>query len=147
MPHDVKQKTYTNQVKGVTSRFTVTINANDGFGTLYTKHQLSRPEPNDESDFFMDEDLFDEIADDEAPGLGILVRTDFSNDEAWRSFLAKLKEGEEEFSSSTGPEGDVEMDQDEPSNLSRLRLLPLLMSRQTTVKKTRTVHQTKAQDQ
>jgi len=75
--------------------------------------QLSRPEPNDESDFFMDDDLFDEIADDEAPGLGILVRTDFSNDEAWQSFLAKLKEGEEEFSSSSAPdqEKDVEMDQ------------------------------------
>ena len=77
--------------------------------------QLSQPEPNDESDFFMDEDLFDEIADDEAPGLGILVRTDFSNDEAWGTFLAKLKEGEEEFSSSSNREGDTEMDQGEPS--------------------------------
>jgi len=62
----------------------------------------------------MDEDLFDEIADDEAPGLGILVRTDFSNDEAWQLFFAKLKEGEEEFSSSSPPghKEDVEMDQD-----------------------------------
>lgn len=60
----------------------------------------------------MDEDLFDEIADDEAPGLGILVRTDFSNDEAWGTFLAKLKEGEDEFSSSAGREGDTEVDQD-----------------------------------
>lgn len=77
--------------------------------------QLSRPEPNDESDFFMDEDLFDEVTDDEAPGLGILVRTDFSNEDAWRSFLAKLKEGEEEFSSSAGPEEDAEMGQGEPS--------------------------------
>ena len=63
----------------------------------------------------MDEDLFDEIADDEAPGLGILVRTDFSNDEAWQSFLAKLKRGEEEFSSSAGRGGNAEMDQGEPS--------------------------------
>ena len=77
--------------------------------------QLSQPEPNDESDFFMDEDLFDEIADDEAPGLGILVRTDFSNEEAWGTFLAKLKEGEEEFSSPAGQEEDAEMGQDEPS--------------------------------
>jgi len=61
----------------------------------------------------MDEDLFDEITDDEAPGLGILVRTDFSNDEAWRSFLAKLKKGEQEFSSSSAPgQGeDIGMDQ------------------------------------
>jgi hypothetical protein len=56
----------------------------------------------------MDEDLFDEITDDEAPGLGILVRTDFSDGVAWRSFLAKLKEGEDEFS----PSADEE---DEPS--------------------------------
>jgi len=63
----------------------------------------------------MDEDLFDEITDDEAPGLGILVRTDFSNDEAWGTFLAKLKEGEEEFSSSANREGDTETDQDELS--------------------------------
>ena len=77
--------------------------------------KLSEPEPNDESDFFMDEDLFDEITDDEAPGLGILVRTDFSNDEAWGTFLAKLKEGEEEFSPPAGREKDMGMDQDEPS--------------------------------
>jgi hypothetical protein len=78
--------------------------------------QLSQPEPNDESDFFMDEDLFDEIADDEAPGLGILVRTDFSSDEAWGSFLAKLKEGEEEYSSSApSREEDTVISQDEPS--------------------------------
>ena len=64
----------------------------------------------------MDEDLFDEITDDEAPGLGILVRTDFSNDEAWGTFLAKLKEGEDEFSSSANREEDgAEMDQDELS--------------------------------
>ena len=80
-----------------------------------THFKLSQPEPNDESDFFMDEDIFDEITDDEAPGLGILVRTDFSNDEAWGTFLAKLKEGEEEFSSSTDRVKDTEMDQDEPS--------------------------------
>ena len=64
----------------------------------------------------MDEDLFDEITDDEAPGLGILVRTDFSNEGAWRSFLAKLKEGENEFSSaSDGTKQDADMDRDEPS--------------------------------
>ena len=63
----------------------------------------------------MDEDIFDEIADDEAPGLGILVRTDFSNDEAWRGFLERLKEGEQEFSSSTNREGDTKMDRDESS--------------------------------
>lgn len=64
----------------------------------------------------MDEDIFDEIADDEAPGLGILVRTDFSNDEAWRLFLAKLKEGEDEFASSPDRKGDTGMDQNEPSD-------------------------------
>jgi len=64
----------------------------------------------------MDEDIFDETTDDEAPGLGILVRTDFSNDEAWRSFLAKLKEGEEEFSSSVVREEEgAGVDKGEPS--------------------------------
>jgi hypothetical protein len=67
----------------------------------------------------MDDDLFDEITDDEAPGLGILVRTDFSNEEAWRSFLAKLKEGEDEFSPSTDEEQNTETNhQDEPSAAS-----------------------------
>ena len=64
----------------------------------------------------MDEDIFDEITDDDAPGLGILVRTDFSNDEAWRLFLAKLKEGEDEFSSSPNGEECTDMDQTEPSD-------------------------------
>src|ERR1700753_2496839 len=82
----------------------------------HPKLQLSQPEPDDESDFFMDEDIFDEITDDDAPGLGILVRTDFSNEEAWQSFLAKLKEGEDEFSSSTNEgEEDTKMNQGEPS--------------------------------
>lgn len=62
----------------------------------------------------MDEDLFDEITDDEAPGLGILVRTDFSNDEAWRLFLAKLKEGEDEFSPSPKRQEGADADQNEP---------------------------------
>ena len=74
--------------------------------------QLSQPEPNDESDFFMDDDLFDEITDDEAPGLGILVRTDFSNDEAWGAFLARLKEGEDEFAPPASREEDTGIDRD-----------------------------------
>jgi len=123
MPPDVKQKTYMDQVRVGLSRFTVNVNDQRAAPLLQT--QLSRPEPNDESDFFMDDDLFDEIADDEAPGLGILVRTDFSNDEAWRSFLAKLKEGEEEFSSSPTPgQGEVvEMDQnvDLPASTSDVK--------------------------
>jgi len=61
----------------------------------------------------MDEDLFDEITDDEAPGLGILVRTDFSNDEAWRAFLVRLKEGEDEFTSPASREEETGIDQDE----------------------------------
>jgi hypothetical protein len=64
----------------------------------------------------MDEDLFDEVADDEAPGLGVLVRTDFSNDDAWRSFLAKLKEGEDEFvPSPDGTKEDTDTDRNQPS--------------------------------
>jgi len=75
--------------------------------------KLSQPEPNDGSGFYADEDLFDEITDDEAPGLGILVRTDFSNDEAWGAFLAKLKEGEDEFAPPASREEGTGVDQDE----------------------------------
>lgn len=66
--------------------------------------QLTQAEPNDELDFFTDEDLFDTIADDESPGLGILVRTDYTNEEAWQAFSAKLEEAEQEFTSIEAPE-------------------------------------------
>lgn len=56
-----------------------------------------------EPDFVADDDPFDELSD-EAPGLGILVRTDYSNEEAWQAFYGKLQEGEAEFAPAQSPE-------------------------------------------
>lgn len=36
----------------------------------------------------------------DAPGLGIVVRTDFTNEDAWQTFCEKLQAGEAEFSSA-----------------------------------------------
>ncbi|KAH9948524.1 hypothetical protein B0H21DRAFT_689880, partial [Amylocystis lapponica] len=62
---------------------------------------------------------YDAISRD-APGLGVLVRTDFSNEHAWETFCARLREGEAEFAAEgpaqndgTGealPAEDAEMD-------------------------------------
>jgi len=40
----------------------------------------------------------------DAPGLGIVVRTDFSNEEAWQTFYEKLQAAEAEFSSASPDE-------------------------------------------
>ncbi|EIN11720.1 hypothetical protein PUNSTDRAFT_42890 [Punctularia strigosozonata HHB-11173 SS5] len=58
-----------------------------------------------------DEDPFDEIAIHTA-GLGILVRTDFTDDDAWQSFLAKLREGEQEFAGATNREDAQDAQED-----------------------------------
>ncbi|KAI0812527.1 hypothetical protein BC629DRAFT_1473537, partial [Irpex lacteus] len=63
-----------------------------------------------------DDDPLDSVSTD-APGLGILVRTDFSNEQAWQSFLEKLHEAEAEFAADVevGPTEDDAMDEDEDS--------------------------------
>ncbi|KZT72101.1 hypothetical protein DAEQUDRAFT_57066 [Daedalea quercina L-15889] len=60
-----------------------------------------------EAEFVLDDDPLDELSDD-APSIGILLRTDYSNEEAWRAFCGKLQEGEAEFASAQSPE-DVPM--------------------------------------
>lgn len=67
--------------------------------------------------FAVDDDPLDDISVD-APGLGILVRTDFSDDGAWREFCAKIKEAEAEYLQEPGSStGDVAMDEDrDPEN-------------------------------
>ncbi|CAL1707328.1 unnamed protein product [Somion occarium] len=76
----------------------------------------------------VDEDPLDFIAGEDAPGLGIVVRADFSNEDAWQTFLTKLQEAEAEFVSEVAihPEGteegddhgegdeDQQMNEDEP---------------------------------
>ncbi|TFY67930.1 hypothetical protein EVJ58_g1323 [Rhodofomes roseus] len=59
----------------------------------------------EETDFVTDDDPLDDMSDD-APGIGILVRTDYSNEEAWQAFYGKLQESEAEFASAESPEDD-----------------------------------------
>ena len=81
------------------------------------------------ADFSTDDDPLDDISVD-APGVGILLRTDYSDEAAWEAFCAKLQEAEREFapeSSDAGaavvesapaegaPEDDNDMDVDEES--------------------------------
>ncbi|KAI0958563.1 hypothetical protein AcV7_004353 [Taiwanofungus camphoratus] len=57
------------------------------------------------ANFVTDDDPYDEISAD-APGLGILVRTDYSNEDAWQAFCTKLKDAEAEFLPARPSEGD-----------------------------------------
>ncbi|KAI0328624.1 hypothetical protein GY45DRAFT_1347039 [Cubamyces sp. BRFM 1775] len=64
----------------------------------------------EDADFNADEDPSDDISDD-APGVGILLRTDYSDEEAWQAFYAKLQDAESEFASDAAPEvADADMD-------------------------------------
>lgn len=74
----------------------------------------------DEAPYTTDDDPLDAISTD-APGLGVVLRTDFSDESAWQTFLAKLKDAESEFAAevdapmdadSKDAEGE-EMDEDE----------------------------------
>ncbi|KAJ7782895.1 hypothetical protein B0H16DRAFT_1709722 [Mycena metata] len=53
-------------------------------------------------EFLNDDDPFDAIVGD-GPQLGLLLRTDFSNDDAWQSFCARLKSEEQDFIESVQP--------------------------------------------
>ncbi|KAI8993056.1 hypothetical protein BD414DRAFT_412173 [Trametes punicea] len=69
------------------------------------------------ADFNTDDDPLDGISDD-APGVGILLRTDYSDEDAWQGFCAKLQEAEAEFASepaSEGAEADADVHAAAPS--------------------------------
>ncbi|KAJ6558531.1 hypothetical protein DFH09DRAFT_1163112 [Mycena vulgaris] len=53
-------------------------------------------------EFLHDDDPFDEIVGD-GPQLGLLLRTDFSNEDAWQAFCARLKSEEQDFIASVQP--------------------------------------------
>ncbi|KAJ7287386.1 hypothetical protein C8J57DRAFT_1430968 [Mycena rebaudengoi] len=53
-------------------------------------------------EFLHDDDPFDEIVGD-GPQLGLLLRTDFSNDEAWQVFCGRFKSEEQDFVASVQP--------------------------------------------
>ncbi|KAK0226404.1 hypothetical protein IW262DRAFT_1361871 [Armillaria fumosa] len=57
-----------------------------------------------------DADPLDRLLDD-ADG-GVVLRTDFSNDEAWAAFLSRLKVAEEEHAEASKPDEDTKMDDD-----------------------------------
>ncbi|KAJ7251810.1 hypothetical protein B0H12DRAFT_1018386, partial [Mycena haematopus] len=52
-----------------------------------------------QEEFLNDDDPFDE----DGPQLGLLLRTDFSNDDAWQNFCARLKSEEQDFIQSMQP--------------------------------------------
>ncbi|KAK0241257.1 hypothetical protein EDD85DRAFT_818206 [Armillaria nabsnona] len=55
-----------------------------------------------------DADPLDRLLDD-VDG-GVVLRTDFSNDEAWSAFLSRLKVAEEEYAEANKPDEDTKMD-------------------------------------
>ncbi|KAL4244151.1 hypothetical protein ABKN59_010592 [Abortiporus biennis] len=66
----------------------------------------------DDADFENDDDPSDCYSSEEIPGFGILIRTDFSNEEAWKNLLSKVKEGEAEFAATVGEDEDESMEDD-----------------------------------
>jgi len=58
-----------------------------------------------------DNDPFDEILD--GPEVGILIRTDYSNEAAWQAFLIRLQHAEKELADA------MEKNNTEPSNVSQ----------------------------
>ncbi|KAI0823735.1 hypothetical protein BC628DRAFT_1324348, partial [Trametes gibbosa] len=63
------------------------------------------PITNENADFSTDEDPLDALLDD-APGVGLLVRTDYTDEGAWQTFHTKLQEAEAEFVSEPVPDAD-----------------------------------------
>ncbi|KAI0703378.1 hypothetical protein C8T65DRAFT_259177 [Cerioporus squamosus] len=57
----------------------------------------------EEADFNTDEDPLDDISDD-TPGIGILLRTDYSNEDAWQVFHTRLQDAEAEFAAEVTTE-------------------------------------------
>ncbi|KAI0675274.1 hypothetical protein C8Q78DRAFT_532617 [Trametes maxima] len=72
----------------------------------------------DDAAFTNDDDPFDAIAED-APGVGILLRADYTDEHAWQNFYSKLQEAEAEFASEAAPDGaepaEADMDGEAPS--------------------------------
>jgi hypothetical protein len=66
------------------------------------------------ADFHMDSDPFDEASTNREE-LGILLRTDFSDEAAWLAFYSRLEEGEKEFAASPLEEVTMMDDQPEPN--------------------------------
>ncbi|KAI0062846.1 hypothetical protein BV25DRAFT_1870055 [Artomyces pyxidatus] len=63
-----------------------------------TEEQSDTPHP-----YEIDEDTYDDIASSDAPNLGIIVRTDYTNEDAWQTFYLTLIEAEQEFMADSVP--------------------------------------------
>ncbi|KAJ7188505.1 hypothetical protein C8R46DRAFT_979619 [Mycena filopes] len=63
---------------------------------------LSGPATATAEEFLNDDDPSDALVG-EGPQLGLLLRTDFSNEDAWQSFCARLKSEEQDFIQSMQP--------------------------------------------
>ncbi|TBU56415.1 hypothetical protein BD310DRAFT_1040553 [Dichomitus squalens] len=80
----------------------------EAFWTLSPEHKSSylasisqsplSAESVEDADFATDDDPLDDISDN-APGLGILLRTDYTDEGAWQAFYARLQDAEAEFAS------------------------------------------------
>ncbi|KAJ7072539.1 hypothetical protein C8F01DRAFT_973562 [Mycena amicta] len=53
--------------------------------------------------------LYEKLAGQYTHELGLLVRTDYSNEDAWSTFITKLQEAEDEFIGETSTSPDVNM--------------------------------------
>ncbi|KIM91937.1 hypothetical protein PILCRDRAFT_103 [Piloderma croceum F 1598] len=74
------------------------------------------------ADFVTDVDPWDESTSN-IPEIGILVRTDYTNEDAWQTVYAKLKEAEKEFASDDISEAD-KMVEDEPARGTQNQVSP-----------------------
>ena len=73
------------------------------------RQQPPVPEAVETADFTVDDDPLDDESGD-ALGLGVLLRTDFSNESAWQIFYARLQEAEAEFASDAADESMADAD-------------------------------------
>lgn len=83
-------------------------------------HLLStQTSPSNSSDFIAESDPFDELSRDTSE-IGIVLRTDFTNDDAWQTFHSKLQDAEQTFATENNPEPDDDkMVQDGPEPLNQ----------------------------
>ncbi|KAJ7668427.1 hypothetical protein DFH06DRAFT_1181654 [Mycena polygramma] len=96
------------------------------FWASSAESDISGPATAAAAEFLNDDDPFDDVVG-EGPQLGLLLRTDFSNEDAWQTFCARLKSEEQDYIQSMQPEpsastdaapessttGDVKMGDDE----------------------------------
>ncbi|KAJ7078874.1 hypothetical protein B0H15DRAFT_859587 [Mycena belliarum] len=75
-------------------------------------------------EFLNDDDPFDDIIGD-GPQLGLLLRTDFSNEDAWQRFCTRLKSEEQDFIESMKPEApgpSAETAQESPASTEDVKM-------------------------